>query len=106
MRFIFFTLVLTAILAEANVKVWQNFPLFQQAVTNFVFPKDPNIVRVRNLEQAKAIKKVTTLDFVSISFVLSPILLEKQQHYDRIEVTITIFYNLSFINSIIINKTK
>lgn len=33
---------------------------------NFIFPKEPDIVRVRNSAEARAVNKVVTLDFVSI----------------------------------------
>lgn len=62
---------------------------------NFVFPKEPGIVRVRNSAEARAANKVTTLDFVSITrfffnlprlisiFSKTVNVIEKNDHLDR-----------------------
>jgi len=70
MRFVCFVVLLTAILSEAKLNIWYDFFSLQQAMIDFIFPKDPDIVRVRNVEQARATNKVTTLDFVSAIFLL------------------------------------
>ncbi|EZA54629.1 hypothetical protein DMN91_006684 [Ooceraea biroi] len=66
MRFVSFAVVLTVIFAEARLDIWKDFSLFQRAVIDFIFPKDPNIVRVRNSEQARTTGKVSTLDFIGL----------------------------------------
>jgi len=70
MRFVYFAVLLTATLSEAKLGIWRELSSLQQEVIDFIFPKDPDIVRVRNAEQARATNKVTTLDFVSAFFLL------------------------------------
>lgn len=54
-------------MSEAKLKFLKNFRLPQNAVIDYLFPKDPKLVRVRNLEQNKIVNNGTILDFVSIT---------------------------------------
>ncbi|KAH0950683.1 hypothetical protein HN011_001245 [Eciton burchellii] len=66
MRFVYFAILLTATFSEAKLDIWRELSSLQQDVIDFIFPKDPDLVRVRNSEQARATNKVTTLDFIGL----------------------------------------
>lgn len=68
-KFVFFSIIFIILLSGAELRLSKRFAFFN--VTDFVFhhlfPKEPNILRIRNSEEAKTINKVTTLDFVSVT---------------------------------------
>lgn len=64
-KLVSFILMLTVVLSEAKLNVWESLAFSRKAIINYIFPKDPGIVRVRNSEEMKTMKEVTTLDFVS-----------------------------------------
>lgn len=69
MKFISFILLLTAVLLETKLHFLGDlifFIFFRKALINAVFPKDLNIMRVRNPNEVKTeANNVTVLDFVS-----------------------------------------
>lgn len=68
-KFVFFSIILIALLSEAELNPSKRSIFFNKTdfLLNFLFPKEPGILRVRNLEEARAVNKVTTLDFVSVT---------------------------------------
>lgn len=65
MKLVSFVLMLTVVLSETKLNLWENLAFSRKAIINYLFPMDPDIVRVRNLKEMKTLNKVTTLDFVS-----------------------------------------
>jgi len=63
--------MLTAVLLEAKLNLWENFAFSQKTIFNYLFPKDPGIIRVRKPEQIQTANNVTTLDFVSMRLSLN-----------------------------------
>lgn len=59
-----FAIMLIVIFSNAELKLLQ-IELFPQALANFLFPKDPNIERVRTVDETKTGRSVRILDFVS-----------------------------------------
>lgn len=68
MKFIFFSIILITLLSEAELNPSKRSIFFNKTdfLLNFLFPKEPGVLRVRNSEEARAVNKVTTLDFVSV----------------------------------------
>ena len=67
MKFVFFILMFTVMLVQARLNFWKDLMFPQKAIINYLFPKDPGIVRVRKPEEIKtAVNNVTTMDFVSM----------------------------------------
>jgi len=64
--------VTIAVLLEAKLNLLRDLETFsQKAILDYMFPKDPGIVRVRKPEEVQTmLNNVTTLDFVSVR--LSP----------------------------------
>ncbi|XP_018048425.1 PREDICTED: lipase 3-like [Atta colombica] len=58
--------MLTAVLLEAKLNLWENFAFSQKTIFNYLFPKDPGIIRVRKPEQIQTANNVTTLDFTGL----------------------------------------
>lgn len=66
MKLVSFILLFTSVLLEAKPNLWRDLPLSQNII-NYLFPKDPNILRVRNPNEViTQVNNVTTLDFVSV----------------------------------------
>ncbi|XP_018405978.1 PREDICTED: lipase 1-like [Cyphomyrmex costatus] len=61
-----FVILLTVVLLEASLHVREDLVSFRKILFNYLFPKDPGIVRVRKLEQVKTVSNVTTLDFIGL----------------------------------------
>lgn len=57
--------MLTVVLLEAKQNLWENLAFSRKAIINYLFPKDPGIVRVKDPEEMKTVNNVTVLDFVS-----------------------------------------
>ncbi|XP_018305084.1 gastric triacylglycerol lipase-like isoform X1 [Mycetomoellerius zeteki] len=66
MKLVFIILMLTAVLLEAKLNLWENLAFSQKEIFNYLFPKDPGIVRVRKPEEIQTVNNVTTLDFVGL----------------------------------------
>ncbi|XP_018376591.1 PREDICTED: lipase 3-like isoform X2 [Trachymyrmex cornetzi] len=66
MKLVFIIFMLTAVLLEAKLNLWENLAFSQKVIFNYLFPKDPGIVRVRKPEQIQTANNVTTLDFVGL----------------------------------------
>ncbi|KAL6260003.1 hypothetical protein P5V15_009910 [Pogonomyrmex californicus] len=64
-KFISFIVMLTAVLLEAKLNLWKDLAFSQKAIINSLFPKNSDIVRINNLEEAKT-NKVATLDFIGL----------------------------------------
>lgn len=69
--------MLTAVLLEAKLNLWENLAFSQKEIFNYLFPKDPGIVRVRKPEEIQTVNNVTTLDFVSTRLSFNTSILEK-----------------------------
>lgn len=71
MKFIFFSVIFIILLSEAELNPSKRFIFFNttEFLLNYLFPKEPGILRIRNSEEARAVgglNKVATLDFVSV----------------------------------------
>ncbi|KAG5329383.1 LIP3 Lipase, partial [Acromyrmex heyeri] len=67
MKFVIFILMLTVVLVQARLNFWKDLMFSQKAIINYLFPKDPGIVRVRKPEEVKtAVNNVTTMDFIGL----------------------------------------
>ena len=68
MKFASFVLIFTVMLLEPKLNVHGQSISIQKLILNYIFPKDPDIVRVRKPEDIRTtMNNVTTLDFVSAS---------------------------------------
>lgn len=67
MKLVSFIFLLTIILLEVKLCLWEDLAFFQKVILNYLFPKDLNIVRVRKLEEVKTVfqNNIMILDFVS-----------------------------------------
>lgn len=67
-------LMLTVVLLEAKIYLWRELAFSRKAIIDYLFPKDSDIVRVRNPDEVRTeANNVTTLDFVSatrLSFII------------------------------------
>lgn len=72
MKLVSFLLMLTVVLLEAKLNPWENLALLPvKVIFNYLYPKDPGIVRVRKPDEIKTeVNSVTTLDFVSATRLL------------------------------------
>ncbi|XP_012536944.1 lipase 3 [Monomorium pharaonis] len=59
-------LILTVVLLEAKVHVWKDLAISQKAIINYLFPKDPYVIRVRKPEDVKIGRNATILDFIGL----------------------------------------
>lgn len=67
MKLVFLILILTVTLLEAKLNLWGQL-FSRKAIIDYIFPKNPDLVRVRYPNQVQTqINNVTTLDFVSTS---------------------------------------
>ncbi|KAG5326613.1 LIPK Lipase, partial [Pseudoatta argentina] len=67
MKFVIFILMLTVVLVQARLNFWKDLMFSQKAIINYLFPKDPGIVRVRKPEEVEtAVNNVTTMDFIGL----------------------------------------
>ncbi|XP_025261729.1 lipase 3-like [Camponotus floridanus] len=73
MKFVFFSIILITLLSEAELNPSKRSIFFNKInksltnfLLNFLFPKEPGILRVKNSEEARAVNKVTTLDFMGL----------------------------------------
>ncbi|XP_072763179.1 lipase 3-like [Anoplolepis gracilipes] len=68
MKFIFFSVIFIIIFSEAEPNPTERSTHFNKLdfLVKFLFPKEPDIVRVRNAEEGRAANKVTTLDFIGL----------------------------------------
>lgn len=67
-KFVLFALVIITVFSQGEPQLWQDVPFFQQDLKDYLFPKDPGLVRVRRMDQAKQATRAydaTVLDFVS-----------------------------------------
>jgi len=61
---LFFTIV---VLLEAKLNLSGDLAFSRKAILDYLFPKDPGIVRVRKPQEIQTlVNNVTTLDFVSV----------------------------------------
>jgi len=68
MKFASFVFIFTVMLLEPKLNVHGQSISIQKLILNYIFPKDPDIVRVRKPEDIRTtMNNVTTLDFVSAS---------------------------------------
>lgn len=69
-KFILFAFVIITMFLEGEPQLqWQDASFFQQDLMNYLFPKNPGLVRVRRMDQAKQVTQTNdavVLDFVSI----------------------------------------
>jgi len=66
MKFASFVFIFTVMLLEPKLNVHGQSISIQKLILNYIFPKDPDIVRVRKPEDIRTtMNNVTTLDFVS-----------------------------------------
>lgn len=71
--------MLTIILLEAKVYLWRELAFTRKAIIDYLFPKDPGIVRVRNPDEVRTeVNNVTTLDFVSATRLFLVIIFKKK----------------------------
>jgi len=67
MKLVFFILVTIIVLLEAKLNFSRDLAFSRKAILDYLFPKDPDIVRVRKPEEIQTlVNNVTTLDFVSV----------------------------------------
>ncbi|KYM76677.1 Lipase 3 [Atta colombica] len=64
-KFILFAFIIIMTFSEGKSQSWQNF-LLQNDFINFLFPKEPGLVRVRRMDRTKRIDNAKILDFVGI----------------------------------------
>lgn len=63
-KLVSFILILTVVLLKAEVNLWGDLEFFRKAILNNLFPKDPDIMRVRKPEDVKIEQNnVTILNF-------------------------------------------
>lgn len=66
MKLVCFIFMLTIALLEAKLNLWKELEFSRKAIIDYLFPKDPNIVRVRSPYEVRTqVNNVTTMDFVS-----------------------------------------
>ncbi|XP_071649226.1 lipase 3-like [Temnothorax longispinosus] len=66
-KLVFLILTLTVVLLEAKLSYWLDLPFSRKAIINYLFPKDPGIIRVRNPDEViTRVNNVTTLDFIGL----------------------------------------
>ncbi|KAG5318972.1 LIP3 Lipase, partial [Pseudoatta argentina] len=65
-KLVFIVFMLTVVILEAKLNLWENLAFPQKVIFNYLFPKDPGIVRVRKPEQIQTANNVTTLDFAGL----------------------------------------
>lgn len=65
---VFFAFVIVTIFSEGEPQSWQGTFSPQNDLINFLFPKNPNLVKVRKMEQISGSDAVV-LDFVSIKII-------------------------------------
>lgn len=70
-------------LSEAELNLSKRSTSFDKTniLIDYLFPKEPGIIRVRNAEEARAMNSVTTLDFVSVTQFLFLIVLVSLAHF-------------------------
>lgn len=67
-KFVLFAFIIITIFSEGEQQNWQSTLLFfQNSLINFLFPKNPKLVRVRRKEQMSSGSGAVVLDFVSIT---------------------------------------
>ncbi|XP_018305040.1 gastric triacylglycerol lipase-like [Mycetomoellerius zeteki] len=68
MKLVSFIFLLTIILLEVKLCLWEDLAFFQKVILNYLFPKDLNIVRVRKLEEVKTVfqNNIMILDFIGL----------------------------------------
>lgn len=64
-KYILFAFVIITMLKEGKSQWGLDLTFLQQIVVDFFFPKDPGIVRVRSMDQARGMGGTVVLDFVS-----------------------------------------
>lgn len=67
-KFVLISIIFIIMLSEAELIRSKRSIFFNKTefLLNILFPKEPDIVRVRNSAEARAANKVVTLDFVSV----------------------------------------
>ncbi len=72
MKFASFVFIFTVMLLEPKLNVHGQSISIQKLILNYIFPKDPDVVRVRKPEDIRTTtNNVTTLDFCKCEFVFS-----------------------------------
>ncbi|KAL6424434.1 hypothetical protein ACFW04_009895 [Cataglyphis niger] len=68
LKFVLISIIFIIMLSEAELIRSKRSIFFNKTefLLNFLFPKEPDIVRVRNSAEARAANKVTTLDFIGL----------------------------------------
>jgi len=67
MKLVFFILATIVVLLEAKLNFLRDLAFSRKTILDYLFPKDPGIVRVRKPEEVRTlVNNVTTLDFVSV----------------------------------------
>ncbi|KYN32645.1 Lipase 3 [Trachymyrmex septentrionalis] len=64
-KFILFAFIIIMTFSEGKSQSWLNF-LLQNDFINFLFPKEPGLVRVRRMDRTKTIENAKILDFVGM----------------------------------------
>lgn len=70
MRYIIFVFVAIIMFAEGKSQLGLDLLFLQKVFLDYLIPKDPGLVRVRRMDQAKSIEDTVVLDFVSIYLLL------------------------------------
>ncbi|EFN89157.1 lipase 3 [Harpegnathos saltator] len=66
MRNVLFAFVVITILTEGESQLGVDFTFLQQVVVDYLFPKDPGLVRVRNMDQERGLGGTIVLDFIGL----------------------------------------
>ncbi|XP_014477144.1 PREDICTED: lipase 3-like [Dinoponera quadriceps] len=65
-RNIFFAFITITMLTEGESQLGFNLTFLQQVFLDYIFPKDPGIVRVRSMDQARGMGGAIVLDFIGM----------------------------------------
>ncbi|KYN02544.1 Lipase 1 [Cyphomyrmex costatus] len=67
MKLVSFIFLLAVVLLKVKLHLWEDLSVFRKLILNYLFPKEPNIVRVRKLEVKTLLQNnITILDFVGL----------------------------------------
>jgi len=70
MKSILFAFIIIITFSEGKLQSWHNLSFLQNNFLNFIFPKEPGLVKVRRIDRTKGINDAKILDFVSKKFFL------------------------------------
>ncbi|XP_011705086.1 PREDICTED: lipase 3-like, partial [Wasmannia auropunctata] len=66
LKLLFFIFMLTIVSLEGQVNFTENLRVLSKGLINYMFPKDPGIVKVRKPEDVKTGNNITILDFIGL----------------------------------------